>query len=212
VIYLLLNISNSSFSWFYGLNCRLIHATAMGITCIITMKNGAKRILASHSFIGEINFLRRKHLLIHSLGLVVSDWQYAVDVGCFHCEYRGTCFCFTLKHLKIPLVFIVFHTFHEKRDCLGAQFHWLDEMGNFDYVSNFLFWPREACHVEWNFKWNDEEVKVVFFHWNFLICLILQVGSGKWEKSWSWTVPEIEAPEAMHKVSRTCMCTYLLDL
>lgn len=100
----------------------------------------------------------------------------------------------------------------KKGDCLGAQFHWLDEMGNSDFVSYFLFWLREACHVEWNAKWNDEEVKVMGFHWNFLICLILQVGFGKWKKSWSWTVPEIETPKAMHKVSRTCMCAYLLDL
>lgn len=38
------------------LKCRLIHAIAMGTTCIIIMKNGAKLTLVSHSFIGEIIF------------------------------------------------------------------------------------------------------------------------------------------------------------
>lgn len=45
-----------------------------------------------------------------------------------------------------------------------------------------------------------------------LFFLILQVGFGKWKKYWSWTMPQIEAPKAMHKVSRTCMCTCWLDL
>jgi len=85
-------------------------------------------------------------------------------------------------------------------------------MRNFDFVSYFLFWLSETCHVEWNVKWNDEEVKVVVFHWSILICLILQVGFGKWKKSWSWTVPEIQAPKTMHQVSRTCMYTYLFLL
>lgn len=34
----------------------------MGIICIITMKNGAKRMLVSHSFIGEANLLETKPL------------------------------------------------------------------------------------------------------------------------------------------------------
>jgi hypothetical protein len=51
--------------------------------------------------------------------------------------------------------------------------------------------------------------------WNFVtevLSINLQVGFGKRENSWSWSVFSVKAPQTMHKVSWTGMCMHLLIL